>query len=377
MDRSTDEPTLLIALEEGLASTFRRRVRDRLASFGVQVYLVEGQGRNYLEVHGDVEPLRTLALDSWRGIEKVLFLGPANLHVGKRHVADDSDGSHGADNTSKVQVGSVIAGEGNFTVVAGPCAVEEEERTLRLAASVATSGAHLFRGGAFKPRTSPYAFQGLGDKALQILTRAREETGLGIVTEVLDPRDVEKLAPVADLLQVGSRNMHNYSLLRELGQSRIPILLKRGFSSTSDEFLLAAEYILSGGNPNVILCERGIRCAAATRQVVLDLGIVPELKKRTHLPVFVDPSHGSAEAYRVPALACAAVAAGADGLLIEVHDQPEQALSDGRQALSPEEFKNLVPDLYSLHESIQSNTSRALDAFSGGPVTSTSGREEI
>ena len=214
-------------------------------------------------------------------------------------------------------------GGGGFAIIAGPCAVEEEERTLRLAASVASSGAQLFRGGAFKPRTSPYAFQGMGEKGLKILERAREETGLGIVTEILDPRDVEKVSESADLLQVGSRNMHNYSLLKELGQIRAPILLKRGFSSTSEELMLAAEYILSGGNTNVILCERGIRCAAASRQVVLDLGIVPELKKKTHLPVVVDPSHGSAEAYRVPALAKAAVAAGADGLLVEVHDQPE------------------------------------------------------
>ena len=366
MDHASQEPSLLIALEVGLAATFRRRIRDRLNSHGVEAMLVEGQGRNYLEVHGDVEPLRTLALDSWKGIEKAMFLGTAHRHVGRKA----HDGNHGG--TQAVQVGDVTVGGDRLTLIAGPCAVEEEERTLRLAASVASSGARLFRGGAFKPRTSPYAFQGLGEKGLQILDRARKETGLGIVTEILDPRDVEKVSEVADLLQVGSRNMHNYSLLKELGQTRTPILLKRGFSSTSEEFLLAAEYILSGGNPHVILCERGIRCAAASRQVVLDLGIVPELKKKTHLPVVVDPSHGSAEAYRVPALARAAVAAGADGLLLEVHDQPEEALSDGRQALSPEEFKQLVPVLNGLHDSL-----RSVDSRSGGAVASTRGMEEV
>ena len=362
MEQTPQEPSLLIALEAGLAATFRRRIRDRLKSFGVEATLVEGQGRNYLEVHGDVEPLRTLALDSWKGVEKALFLGTAHRHVHRN--------AHGNDST--VQVGNITVGGGGFTIIAGPCAVEEEERTLRLAASVASSGAQLFRGGAYKPRTSPYAFQGMGEKGLKILERAREETGLGIVTEILDPRDVEKVSESADLLQVGSRNMHNYSLLKELGQIRAPILLKRGFSSTSEELMLAAEYILSGGNTNVILCERGIRCAAASRQVVLDLGVVPELKKKTHLPVVVDPSHGSAEAYRVPALAKAAVAAGADGLLVEVHDQPEEALSDGRQALSPEEFKNLVPLLSGLHESL-----RSLESRSGGAVASTRGMEEV
>lgn len=361
MDRAPQEPSLLIALEAGLASTFRRRIRDRLASFGVEVSLVEGEGRNYLEAHGDVEPLRTLALDTWKGIEKAMFLGTAHRHVAHNGLQD----------STPIPVGNTSVGAGRLTVIAGPCAVEEEERTLRLAASAAASGATLFRGGAYKPRTSPYAFQGLGEKGLQILARAREETGLGIVTEILDPRDLEKVAEVADLLQVGSRNMHNYSLLKELGQTRTPILLKRGFSATSEEFLLAAEYILSGGNPNVILCERGIRCAAATRQVVLDLGVIPELKKKTHLPILVDPSHGSAEAYRVPALARAAVAVGADGLLLEVHDQPEEALSDGRQALSPEEFKKLVPVLGGLHESI-----RSLESRSGGAVASARGRED-
>ena len=340
MDRPVDAPSLLIVLEAGLASTFRRRIRDRLESLGTQVSVLDGQGRNYLQVEGDIEPLRTLALDSWKGVEKSVFIGEAH-----RHGTRVDSGTH-----SRVSVGDVTLGAGEFVIIAGPCAVEEEERTLRLAASVASSGAHLFRGGAFKPRTSPYAFQGLGDKALQILSRAREETGLGVVTEIMDPRDVEKMSETADLLQVGSRNMHNYSLLKELGMTRLPVLLKRGFSSTAEEFLLAAEYILSGGNPNVILCERGIRCAAASRQVVLDLGIIPELKKKTHLPVIVDPSHGSAESYRVPALAKAAVAVGADGLLVEVHDQPEEALSDGRQALSPEEFKNLVPELKSIHQ---------------------------
>jgi 3-deoxy-7-phosphoheptulonate synthase len=257
-----------------------------------------------------------------------------------------------AKDCAPIQVGNHAVGAGELTIIAGPCAIEEEERALRIAERVGATGADLFRGGAYKPRTSPYAFQGLGADALPILEQVRNQTGLGIITEVLDARDVERVSQVADMLQVGSRNMHNYSLLKELGQASTPVLLKRGFASTIDEWLMAAEYILSGGNSMVVLCERGIRCGAASRKVVLDLGAISELKQRTHLPVFVDPSHGSGEAYRVPSLARAAVAAGADGLLIEVHDQPMEALSDGRQALTLEQFDQLVPDLRSIRTAL-------------------------
>lgn len=335
METTDADPEMIVVLRSGLEAPLRRKIRQRLESHGAIISQIEATSRYYFELRGEIAAIETLAVDSWPGVEKVVVVG------------DSSD--HWAIDRSRpvqpIQVGSTLIGPGSFCIIAGPCAVEDEQRTLRIAASVAAAGADLFRGGAYKPRTSPYAFQGLGELAYPVLESAREETGLGIVTEVLDPREVESISGIADMLQVGSRNMHNYSLLKELGQTSVPVLLKRGFASTTDELLLAAEYILSAGNPNVILCERGIRCGAASREVVLDLGAVPELHQRTHLPVLVDPSHGSGESYRVGALARAAVAAGADGVLIEVHEQPEEALSDGRQALTPEQFAELVPVL--------------------------------
>ena len=361
MESKFVEPVLVLVLEPGLTGPLRRRIRERLGAYGGEVTAVEGTDRFYLEVRGEIAVLQSLSVESWSGVEKVISLGQELLHA----AADPAVDSKG------VEVGSVCLGDGSFTIIAGPCAVEEEQRTLRIASEVCSAGADLFRAGAFKPRTSPYAFQGLGEVALQILQKTRQETGLGIVTEILDPRDVEKVASVADMFQVGSRNMHNYSLLKELGQTSVPVLLKRGFASTIDEFLMAAEYILSCGNSNVVLCERGIRCAAATRQVVLDLGSVPELQKRTHLPVLVDPSHGTADSFRVPALARAAAAVGADGILIEVHDQPEEALSDGPQALTPDQFRQLVPQVHQIRAMLDDDDSAVTD-----DLVSTSGGED-
>ncbi len=332
---------MIVILSSGLASPLRRKIRDRLESHGATVIPVEGEGRHYFQVSGEIAALQTLAIGHWPGVEKCVVVGQPSTHWAASTTSA----------TRSVTVGSTIVGGGALTIIAGPCAVEDPQRTLRIAEAVADSGADLFRGGAFKPRTSPYAFQGLGEAALPILADVSRQHQLGIVTEVLDPREVERVSSVADMLQVGSRNMHNYSLLKELGQGMTPVLLKRGFASTIDELLMAAEYILGAGNPNVVLCERGIRCGAGTRNVVLDLGAIPELKKRCNLPVVVDPSHGSGEAYRVAALARAAAAAGADGILIEVHDRPEEALSDGRQALTPAQFSDLVPILRRLHSS--------------------------
>lgn len=357
MHSSDIEPGLVVILYPGLAGPLRRKIRDRLESYGGEVTAVEGTGRFYLEVRGEVAAIRSLVVESWSGVEKVISLGGEFLHT----AADPDRGPEG------VEVASVRLGAGSFSIIAGPCAVEDEQRALRIASSVAAAGADLFRGGAYKPRTSPYAFQGLGDAALEILQRVREETGLGIVTEILDPRDVDKIAEVADMLQVGSRNMHNYSLLKELGQTSIPILLKRGFASTIDEFLMAAEYILSGGNSSVILCERGVRCATATDEVVLDLGSIPELKKRTHLPVLVDPSHGSGASYKVPALARAAATVGADGILVEVHDQPEEALSDGAQALTLDQFAELVPQVHEIRAMFEGHISGVSDDLVSTP----------
>ncbi|MHC4818449.1 MAG: 3-deoxy-7-phosphoheptulonate synthase [Planctomycetota bacterium] len=240
-----------------------------------------------------------------------------------------------------VDVGGHAIGR-DFVLIAGPCAVESAEQTLEAARRVKAAGAHMLRGGAFKPRTSPQAFQGLGEDGLDILRAARAETGLPIVTEVMDARHIEKVSACADLLQVGSRNMQNYTLLKELGRAERPVLLKRGMSATLEEWLGAAQYILEGGNPNVILCERGIRTFETCTRNTLDLSVVPAAKALSPLPVIVDPSHGTGRADLVRPMSLAAVAAGADGLLIEVHPQPDRAMSDCAQQITPEAFGHLV-----------------------------------
>ena len=243
------------------------------------------------------------------------------------------------------QVGDVPVGGKEFIVMAGPCAVENEEQLLSTAREVSRFGARILRGGAFKPRTSPYSFQGLETEGLKLLARAREVTGLPVVTEVMDTRQLDNVIRYADMLQIGSRNMQNFPLLREAGRINKPVLLKRGMSSTLEEFLMAAEYILKEGNSHVILCERGIRTFEPAYRNTMDLNAVPMLKRMSHLPVIVDPSHGTGYAWMVPALARAALAVGADGLLIEVHDKPEEALCDGIQSLTPESFKELMREL--------------------------------
>jgi 3-deoxy-7-phosphoheptulonate synthase len=237
--------------------------------------------------------------------------------------------------------GRRIGGE-HFAIIAGPCAVESREQTLETARAVHDAGATLFRGGAYKPRTSPYAFQGLGQEGLRLLAEAKLETGLPIVTEVMDARDIEAVLEVADVLQIGARNMQNYSLLAEVGRSGCPVLLKRGLSSTLDELLMAAEYVLNGGNDAVMLCERGIRTFETSYRFTLDLMAVPVLKERTHLPVIVDPSHAAGRRELVMPLSLAAAAAGADGIIVEVHPRPEEAICDGPQSLVADEFAAFV-----------------------------------
>ena len=246
---------------------------------------------------------------------------------------------------SVVNVAGVETGGTGVVIIAGPCAVESHEQLIDTARAVKKGGAHILRGGAFKPRSSPYSFQGLGEEGLKLLSSIRAETGLPIVTEVMDTRQVELVGQYADMLQIGSRNMQNYPLLKEVGMTRKPILLKRGMMATIEEFLLAAEYILSQGNENVILCERGIRTFETSTRNTLDLSAVPMLKQLTHLPVIVDPSHGTGIRWMVPAMAKAAVAAGADGLIIEVHYKPEEALCDGHQSLDLDLFARLMTDL--------------------------------
>ncbi len=241
-----------------------------------------------------------------------------------------------------VSIAGVELGGSEIVVIAGPCAVESREQLFDTARAVRQFGARILRGGAYKPRSSPYSFQGLGEEGLKLLSEVRAETGLPIVTEIMDTRQVEQVVEYADMLQVGSRNMQNFPLLKEVGLTRKPVLLKRGMMATIEEFLLAAEYILNQGNENVVLCERGIRTFETSTRNTLDLSAVPMLKTLTHLPVIVDPSHGTGISWMVPAMAKAAIAAGADGLIMEVHHKPDQALCDGHQSLDPETFAGLM-----------------------------------
>jgi 3-deoxy-7-phosphoheptulonate synthase len=254
--------------------------------------------------------------------------------------------------STMIDVRGIRIGGPEIIVIAGPCAVESREQLFETARSVKSSGAKILRGGAFKPRTSPYNFQGLGEEGLKLLGVIRQETNLPVVTEVMDTRQIELVSEYADMLQIGSRNMQNYPLLKEVGMSKKPILLKRGMMATIQEFLLAAEYILSQGNEQVVLCERGIRTFETSTRNTLDLSAVPMLKQLTHLPVIVDPSHGTGLRWMVPSMAKAAVAAGADGLIMEVHYHPEQAICDGQQSLNLSEFDQLMSDLRNIASAI-------------------------
>ena len=251
-----------------------------------------------------------------------------------------------------VRVGDATIGGDELAIIAGPCAIESRAQAFAIAEAVRRSGARFFRGGAYKPRTSPYAFQGLGEEGLRILSDIRDAYGLKIVTEALDEPGVDLVEKYGDMIQIGARNMQNFSLLRRAGKARLPVLLKRGLSATLDEWLLAAEYIMAEGNYQVVLCERGIRTFAQHTRNTLDLAAIPAVRRISHLPVIVDPSHGTGKNFMVTPLARAGVAVGADGLIIEVHDQPEHALSDGAQALTPEQYEQLVSDVRAIHEVI-------------------------
>jgi len=251
-----------------------------------------------------------------------------------------------------VEASGVRIGGPGIVVIAGPCSIESQEQLSRIAESVKTSGANILRGGAFKPRTSPYSFQGLEDEGLKILKQISSKFDIPVITEVMDPRKIDLICEHADILQIGSRNMHNSPLLSEVGKVKKPVLLKRGMSATIEEFLFAAEYIMKEGNDQVILCERGIRTFETSTRFTLDIGAIPLLKRVSHLPIIIDPSHGAGHWWMVPDLAKAAIAAGADGLMIEVHHDPKVALSDGNQSLKPEKFKTLMEDLSHIEQAV-------------------------
>jgi 3-deoxy-7-phosphoheptulonate synthase len=311
-------------------------IRERVESAGLHTHLSRGEHRTIIGCIGDETRLQELPLRTLPGVESVVPVLKPYKRASREFSVD----------RTVVRVGerAMIGGEA-LAVIAGPCSVENREMLHETAIAVRDSGAVVLRGGAFKPRSSPYSFQGLGREALRLLVEVRAATGLPVVTEVLDTRDVELVAEHADMLQVGARNMQNFALLAELGRARRPILLKRGMSATVSELLMAAEYIMANGNDAIVLCERGIRTFERATRNTLDVSAIPVLKRETHLPVIVDPSHAGGDAALVAPLAFAGIAAGADGLIIEVHPDPESALSDGDQSLAPSGFVSLMDRL--------------------------------
>ncbi len=329
---------MIIVMQSRATEEDIRQVIGRIETLGLHAHLSRGTERTIIGVIGDERVVRRENFALLPNVEEVIpILKPYKLASREFRSAD-----------TVVEVAGVPIGGKELAVIAGPCSVESEEQLLQTALAVKAAGARLLRGGAYKPRTSPYAFQGLGEDGLKILAKVREATGLGIVTEVMESSEVEMVAEYADCLQVGARNMHNTKLLRSLSRLQKPVLLKRHFSATLNEFLMSAEYLLSGGNGRVVLCERGIRTFVEYTRNTLDLNIVPSVKRLSHLPIIVDPSHGTGRHDLVIPMSLAAIAAGADGLIVEVHPNPSEAYSDGEQSLTPENFTRLMKNLQSI-----------------------------
>ncbi|MBC5793831.1 MULTISPECIES: 3-deoxy-7-phosphoheptulonate synthase [unclassified Sphaerospermopsis] len=334
---------MIVVMKVGSPQSEIDRLTQELADWGLTPEKIIGKHKVVIGLVGetaDLDPLQIQELSQW--IEQVL-----RVEVPYKRASRQFRHGEASEVVVNTPDGPVIFGEHHpLVVVAGPCSVENETMIVETAQRVKAAGAKFLRGGAYKPRTSPYAFQGHGESALELLAKAREVSGLGIITEVMDAGDLEKIAEVADVIQVGARNMQNFSLLKQVGAQSKPVLLKRGMAATIEDWLMAAEYILAAGNPNVILCERGIRTfdRQYTRNT-LDLSVVPVLRKLTHLPIMIDPSHGVGWAEFVPAMAMAAIAAGTDSLMIEVHPNPAKALSDGPQSLTPDSFDQLMSEL--------------------------------
>lgn len=333
---------MLIVMKPGATDAQVEEVLQVIRDLGFKPHAMPGATRTAIGITGNQGAIDPAHFEMLSGVAEAIRVSKPYKLVGRDLKQDDT----------VVRVGGVEIGGLEPAIIAGPCAVETYEQTMAIAEIVASCGVKLFRGGAFKPRTSPYAFQGLGKEGLKILAEARDRFGLSIVTEVLDTETADLVEEYADVMQVGARNMQNFSLLRRVGQARKPVMLKRGMSATLDELLLAGEYIMAEGNYNVVLCERGVRTFADHTRNTLDLSIVPAVQNRSHLPIIVDPSHGTGKRHKVIPLARAAIAAGADGIMVEVHNHPEQALSDGPQALLPDMFKRLVAEVYAIHKVI-------------------------
>jgi 3-deoxy-7-phosphoheptulonate synthase len=326
---------MLVVMQSHATEEQVRAVCQRIESLGLKAHPIPGAARTAIGITGNDGAVDLGVLESLPGVIECIPVSKPYKLVSREAKEEDT--------VLRIPTprGDVLVGGGNVAMVAGPCAVETEAQCMAIAEQVAKSGCRLFRGGAYKPRTSPYSFQGLGEPGLRILAKVREEHGFGIITEAVDNESLDLVEQYADVIQIGARNMQNFSLLKRAGRAKKPVLLKRGMSATLDEFLMAAEYILSEGNYHVMLCERGVRTFSDFSRNTLDLAVVPAVKKRSHLPILVDPSHGTGKRHKVLPLSLAAVAVGADGLLVEVHHEPENALSDGVQSILPEEFAQL------------------------------------
>jgi len=333
---------MIVVMKQGATRAQIVNVTARIEQLGCRVHISEGEEHTVIGVIGNGRPLDGELIERMDGVERTApILRPFKLASRDFHPQD-----------TLVQVNGLTIGGGQLVVMAGPCSVESRDQLLETAQAVKEAGAHVLRGGVFKPRTSPYSFQGLREKGLRLLAEVREETGLLVITEVMDPQQVPLVTTYADILQIGARNMQNYTLLHAVGKAQRPVLLKRGMMSTIEELLMAAEYILTHGNDRVMLCERGIRTFETYTRNTLDISAVPLLKQVSHLPVIVDPSHGTGKWELVEPMSRAAVAAGADGLLIEVHPHPKDALSDGTQSLKPARFAALMRSLRPVAEAV-------------------------
>jgi len=331
---------MLIVMKPDATDAQVEEILNVIRGLGFKPHPMPGATRTAIGITGNPGAIDPAHFEMLEGVAEAIRVSKPYKLVGRDLKHEDT----------VIHVGDVPIGGSVPAIIAGPCAVESYDQTMAIAEVVASTGVKLFRGGAFKPRTSPYSFQGLGETGLKILAAVREQFGLSIVTEVLDTETVDLVEEYADIVQIGARNMQNFSLLRKVGQAKKPAILKRGMSATLDELLLAAEYIMAEGNYNVILCERGVRTFADHTRNTLDLSIVPAVQQRSHLPIIVDPSHGTGKRSKVIPLARASIAVGADGIMVEVHNQPEQALSDGPQALLPEMFRQLVTDVNAIHK---------------------------
>jgi 3-deoxy-7-phosphoheptulonate synthase len=341
---------MLIVMKPGASASEIERVLEVIDSLGYRGHTLSGENRTAIGITGNPGSIDPAHFENLPGVADAIRVTKPYKLISKDLRQEKS----------VVKVGKATIGGPELAIIAGPCALENEKQVFTTAKTVAESGARFFRGGAFKPRTSPYAFQGLGEEGLKMLAEVRDQFGLNIVTEAMDEHGVDAVEKYGDCIQIGARNMQNFSLLRYIGQTRKPILLKRGLSATLDELLLAAEYVMAEGNYEVILCERGIRTFSNHARNTMDLSIVPAIHRATHLPVIVDPSHGTGHNYMVTPMARAGVAVGADGLLIEVHPCPEEALCDGAQAMTPGQYLELVAQVQRIHEVIVTNTEDVL-----------------